>query len=806
MMKRFTRIFGLLVMLIPLIIFVSLRNSADADDPRIQKIIHQLSMFMDRCTQQKVYIHTDKDSYLAGETIWMKAYLIRTTSLLPDSISKDIYIELIDFNEQPVRNIILRNMNGFSHGDLTLSDTFPEGKYQIRAYTNWMRNFDKDFFFHKSIMIKNPNYENVITKGRLKDIKRFNRDLRKRETKYNIHFFPEGGYLVAKLPCKVAFKAVSGIGQAVKVSCILSDQKGHEVVSFKSQHEGMGSFEFTPQQKVKYMVKATFENGESEKYTLPQALETGVVMSVYSFANEDLVVNIRSNRSISENVASNEVILVGQAGGVIHYISKGEVRDKPVISKIPKRIFPEGISQLTLFDGRGEPICERLVFIDGQHDHEASLVHFATETIGDSVIGKLRLTSPEGDPVRANLSMVVSEALPEADDYNKETILTNLLLTSDLKGRIADPLYYFNKNNPDASHHLDLVMLTHGWRRFVWKEVLTNRFPATNYPLPGGISISGRITRDFFGIPVSNSKVILSILKTFNDKFETTTDSRGRFEFPMMNYEDTIDVKIEAFKPSGGKGVQIILSDTLVPDIPNESYPLFLNEVFDKQKLKANNRKEKLQFRKKLSEKPKDDEEETGKIHNTPNDVIQVGQDAESYSNILQYMQGKVPGVNISGNRVIIRGVNTIYGSTDPLFLLDGIPIDAGAVSSINPSDIKTIEILKGPEASIYGSRGANGVIAFYSHRGQFMKRGVIEFGMLGYHKAREFYTPDDSITSRDRDAHVPATLYWNPFVLTDSEGNATIRFKRKNSGKKMISTIEGISNSGELIHITSTP
>ena len=119
-----------------------------------------------------------------------------------------------------------------------------------------------------------------------------------------------------------------------------------------------------------------------------------------------------------------------------------------------------------------------------------------------------------------------------------------------------------------------------------------------------------------------------------------------------------------------------------------------------------------------------------------------MGEDASQYPNILQYMQGKIAGVQINGNSVIIRGINTFYGSTDPLFLLDGVPIDASVVTSLNPSDIEIIEILKGPEAAIYGSRGANGVIAFYSRRGHFMKRGVIEFGMLGYYRARDFYVP----------------------------------------------------------------
>jgi TonB-dependent SusC/RagA subfamily outer membrane receptor len=132
---------------------------------------------------------------------------------------------------------------------------------------------------------------------------------------------------------------------------------------------------------------------------------------------------------------------------------------------------------------------------------------------------------------------------------------------------------------------------------------------------------------------------------------------------------------------------------------------------------------------------------------------------------------------------------------------LDGVPIDASVVTSLNPSDIEIIEILKGPEAAIYGSRGANGVIAFYSRRGHFMKRGVIEFGMLGYYRARDFYVPAyNSWNYKPTDYNVPRTLYWKPYVMTDSEGIATIRFKNRLKILKYITTIEGMTSNGEIV------
>jgi hypothetical protein len=398
-----------------------------------------------------------------------------------------------------------------------------------------------------------------------------------------------------------------------------------------------------------------------------------------------------------------------------------------------------------------------------------------------------------------NLSLAVSESL--GDSENSGNIITNLLFTSDLKGRVDNPSYYFNKAEPDAKNHLDLVMLVNGWRRFVWKEILANHFPEILYSPSEGISVDGKITRDHFGIPIFNSKVRLTVMNSYNDQFETYTNKKGQFSFPNLDYEDSIDVKIEAFKPLGGKGVQIVLTDTAVPEISTKTFAAVQNEEFDKAKLKANNRRENLRIKGLYKEKP-EASNDIPKIHETPRDVINVGPDASEYSNILQYMTGKVAGVQITGNRVIIRGMGTLYGSTDPLYLMDGVPIDAGSVSAINPSDIATIDVLKGPDASIYGVQGSNGVIAFYSRRGTFMKRGVIEFGMLGYYKAREFYVPAyNSWNYKPTSYNIPRTLYWKSSIVTDSTGTATIKFRNQLNITKYSTTIEGLTLTGDLIH-----
>lgn len=797
-MKTFTTVRPVLFVFLPFLMLISLGNYSD-DDPRVNRIINQFQLYRIKCGQQKVYLHTDKDVYMTGETIWIKGYLLDAATLYPDSVSKDVYVELLNAEKKAISQQILKNVRGYSYGDIIINDTLREGNYQLRAYTNWMRNFDSDYFFYKTISVKNPNYENIVTPARIKEIKRFNKTQKREDEHYFITFFPEGGNLIAGLPCKLAFKAETGLGNPLQVKGTVVDAKGKEFATIESIHDGMGYFTFTPERGVKYHAKVTFENGKTKKFLLPAALSKGVAMSVDASSQDDIKVSIESNRSVSANIAENEVIVVGQSRGVITYISKGEITGKPVKSIIPKKLFPPGVAQIILFAGRGEPVSERLVFIKPEKD-QVNPVKLTTKSVDDSVFFNVSINSYGKWKGRSNLSLSVIENVPGQVSGNNENILTNLLLTSDLKGMIANPSYYFDRNNIDAGKHLDLIMLTHGWRRFVASDVIANKFPAMIYPKKGGLSISGRITRDLLRLPMPNNKVMLSVLKTYNDRFETKTDAKGFFEFPLSDYEDTIDIKLESFTPGGSKRGQIILEDTLTPGLMAKPYPFFYGEAYDKKKIKKNGKQEYRKFRE--NTKPLSDYDlYGGKIYGAPSNRLKVGNDASAYSNILQYMQGKVPGVTVEGNSVTIRGVNTILGSTEPLFLLNDIVISASAVPMLTPQDIDYIDILKGPEASIYGSRGANGVILFYTKHGSYIYRGVLDFSMLGYHKAREFYVPPyESWAYKPSDYKISRTIYWNPSVIPNSEGQAMLRFKKKFTVEKYTVIIEGIANDGEII------
>jgi TonB-dependent SusC/RagA subfamily outer membrane receptor len=412
---------------------------------------------------------------------------------------------------------------------------------------------------------------------------------------------------------------------------------------------------------------------------------------------------------------------------------------------------------------------------------------------------ELVVVDKDGNPIEGNVSLSVTEQ-SETNPF-AANIMNSLFFTSDIKGQVQNPGYYFDKSNPGMEQHRDLLLTTQGWRRFLWPDLLANRLPPVMHSASEGLTVGGIITRDFFGIPITNSKVRMTVLSAYNDEYETMTDNRGRFNFPDLDYEDTISIKIEAFKPTGGKGVLIILTDTVIPKVKTPTLAMLRNEVFPRDNIKRNMRQERIEFKRNYKGKPEPDIA-VPKIHSTPNDVIYVGQDAASYSNVFQYLQGRVPGVSVVGNKITIRGVNSFYLPTDPLYLLDGVPVESGTVGSLSPLDLSVIEILKGPEAAIYGSRGANGVIAFYTKRGRFMKRGVIDFGMQGYQKAREFYVaPYEKFGFLTSEHNVPKTAYWRPSIKTDNSGKAIVKFKKLPKTDNYNFVIEGLTPDGNIIY-----
>lgn len=765
-------------------------------DNRIEKIDYALAYYTDTYPQQKVYLHLDKPSYSYGDIIFFKAYLVSALNHTPDKLSTNLYVELINPEKAIIETKRLWVKDGFANGDFMIRDTMPEGLYQIRAYTNWMRNFAPEFYFTRNIQITNPVYKTHISPS---DSKRNRRILRRNKNKLkeiDFQFLPEGGNLVYGLTSTVGFKAINNAGKGTDVKGTVYNSEKNKIIEFSSLAKGMGRFSFKPEKGEKYY--AVIEsNDKSFKVDLPKPMETGIVIGVNNLSDGFIHIRLLSKKFKTDDRFANEVILIGQTRGHIYFSTIVDLSEDSAEIDIDKYLFPTGIAQLTVFSSRLIPVAERLVFIN-HHDFMSFKCKKPEKISKDSVLLRITSVNQDGYPVPADLSVsVLNYDNPEKDPFSY-SIVQYLNLISDLKGYVEDPSFYFSDTIPLAERALDNLMITQGWRRFDWNEVIAGRYQEMKYNVEKKITIEGKITREFFDLPLPDCEVRLSILNSYNDVFYARSAKDGSFKFDNLVYNDTVDVRIEANRPTGRKNLVIVLPETKQEPVSNFYGDFFLTTVSAR-----NNKVYRTKMHQETLKRMKEEEireanrnKITG-IYSKADNVIRSEDIPEGYNNVLQVLQGRVPGVDVQGQRVIIRGVKTFYGSTDPLYIIDGIPVDGvQSILNIPVQDVDRIEILKGPSTAIYGSRGANGVIAVYTKRGEFMVKGRIDFQMLGYATPRKFYVPEFDHIEDSKIRQI--TLNWVPDIKSEKNGQISIKQKLPENIGKITVIIEGLTEDGK--------
>ncbi len=738
--------------------------------------------------QQKVYLHLDKTRYRVDETLWYKAYVVDASSHKPDQRSTNLYVELINPSGFRVQTRLLKLDNGIARGDFSFNDTIPEGRYRIKAYTNWMRNLDEEFFYTHDVYISNPFFSTYADREAVQKVKKGARVAERQASRYDVSFHPEGGYLLSGVEARVAFKAVNDLGPGVDIRGELLDNKGNKILDFESLHAGMGSFTFTPAEGNSYKAVIYPENLREKSVNLPEAIDRGVSFTTDHLNSDNLTVNLITNIQPGEFPPNTRYFLVAHTRGIAKYSGEMDLNGERTLS-IPKSLFSQGITHLTLFNTASNPISERLVFIDNRTSLNVEVMpQKSLARKRENLNVNINVTDMDGNPVEGEFSLAVIKTnryLPE------DNILSNLLLTSDLKGHIEFPESYFDNRGVVLEKELDNLLLTQGWKRFDWTTVNLNINEEPEYNVEEGIVISGRITRELFSLPLRDIKVQLTILNEYNDTYVTRSDMDGNFSFRNLDYPDTVSVMVEAWRESGKKNLVIIMDQNL----PTRTKMNYLTEQYLK--------KPGEEGRWAVPEEEEDDDPyaedyiDFPRIHSEPNDVIIVTENMQNMQSVSQIIQGRVPGVMVSGNSVRIRGINSFYGGLDPLFLLDGIPVDAEFALSMPPYDVDRIEILKGPEAAIYGSRGANGVIAIYTKRGRFMKKGVVDFKMLGYYTPKEFYQPRYDIRPDENFEDIRTTLFWEPAISLDNKTDFNYSFYTSDVEGEYMIRIEGIDANG---------
>ncbi|HVM88597.1 MAG TPA: hypothetical protein VMT76_10460 [Puia sp.] len=771
-----------------------------------------MNVYAENFPQENVYVHFDKNVYNEGETVWYKAYVF--AGGFPSLISKNFYTELSDADG----NVLQRNaaplLESTAAGSFTLPKTIKNGHLHFRAYTAWMQNFDTAFVYEKDIRIANGKKDISVTPGK---------------EEVRMQFFPEGGYIIAGVDNNIAFKANDRFGQPVSVKGVIKDITGKELAKFSSEHDGMGSFLLNPGKSDSLVAVWTDNNGTQITTALPQVKNSGAVLRVLPAKGKILFSVARSSENDNGN---NQFIIIASMHQHLIYKAKINLRENFMSGgAIPVNQLPSGILQITLFSEEDMPLAERIVFVNNQEYEfaaEAVVTKKNTSKRGENVI---EITVP--DTLKANLSLSVTDALADGISANEDNIISRLLCTGDIKGYVHNPFYYFSNSSDSVVRHLDLVMLTHGWRRFKWEQLARGKMPVIKYFDQDHLILGV----DVFGVnPSSIAKdeslnVILKKRDSSTQILQVPHLSGGKFGLSGLVFYDTAKIyysfninrnlsNMAAVTFNNGliRQNRSIRPLTIAKDSWAAADSSLLNRnrfiieetqhnTFTNQNVKT---LEAVTVRGKTKSPAQllDEKYTSGLFSGGDGYSFDLVNDpfAQSAIDIFTYLQGKVAGlqINTTGATPSLQW----RGSTPGLFLNE-MQVDVSALRNIPVTDVAYIKVMRPGEASVLGG-SAGGAIAVYTKRGNEGRRnddnfkGLDRAQIIGYTLTKEFYSPDyrnidDQTTSED----TRSTLFWKPYILTDKDNRRfTIRFFNNDITKVMRLVMEGVNEDGKLARV----
>ena len=782
---------------------------------KAQKPEDFLNRWSDKSPIEKVYLHFDRDNYLAGEIVWFKAYLY--SDFYPDTISTTLYVELLNASSLVVSAKTLPVIFGNTKGQFELPDTLTAGNYYIRAYSTTMLNHSQDFLFQRSIYINGKKSAETISAG-------------KKTTK--IEFFPESGNFVAGLPNTIAFKVTDENGLPLDLKGIVKNEASDSIAEFNCYHDGMGMFDINPSKDVKYFIVLN-DDPSLTKYYLPAATVSGIVFRLMP-RQQGRYFELYQHMG---NPSLKPDYMIGQMQHRVVYKMKLNGDKSDINGFINTQQLNSGVLQITVFNKDGIPLAERLSFIDNKEYLQKAEIIF--DTVNFSGKGKNHFTLSFPDTVGGSFSMAVTDPYYSAETQRKENIISNLLLTSDLKGYINNPLYYFSAIADSASNAMDILMMTHGWRRFKWEALPGISSATLRYQDPGFITITGKVNIRDTKKPLFQKELFL-LQVPMEDSLNSSvqfmqTDEHGKFRIDSLVFFGKTKFFVNDVQEKNKKWLDIypdadsIITTFNLPGIDEKKFSartiaattsLSQRLAYDYDSiLKAKGQMLEgitLTIKKKSPLQQLEERYTSGLFSGVTDKTIDLVNTAEkiSQNNIFDYIQGRVAGIRIERNgfnyQLFFRQRLSMTGGSIPMILyLNEMLADAQMIATIPANQISMIKVF----SSFAGAQGngAGGVLAIYTKKGNDLSNALSSssgiFQYKGYSISKEFYSPDyagnkeDDTPSSQKDQRI--TLHWQPEITVDGvDTKVPVRFYSNDRSKEFKIIVEGMTSEGKMLFI----
>lgn len=775
---------------------------------------------------------------IVAYTNWMNnadlGYFFNKTITIGDAINNNLSTNIflqrttIDQTVKVSANICYKNDMGMPYGGKKViwlakknDETIARGK--VVTDKNGFANIS--FVNLKNVRLDSANivtnidigtYENLTSTFSLKAISAPN----------DMQFFPEGGSLLAGVQTKVAFKAIKPNGLGIDIKGVILDNNNTEVVKFKSSHLGMGAFDFTPEAGKTYTAKITCADGTLISPALPKVQTSGINLSLDNSDPDILGVKLKTDKLFLQKYKGQMFFILAKSEGLICFAATTQLTDMVYSASIPKNKFPTGILQVTLFAADGSPVTERIAFI--QHNNPLKLTISADKplyTTRQKV--KLTIGARKNDgPDEGNFSItVVDDAKVPYDENAETTILTNLLLTSDIKGYIEKPNYYFIHPNEKTVADLDVLLLTQGYHRYAYNGVLQGKYPPINFPAEQDIAITGTVSTST-GTPVAKGNVTLSMAGK-GITMNTPTDTNGRFKFTNLEFPDSTKVKLSARSKLNDSTVVITIDSNQAQRIPvnytkadeivNIDTVLHAYLINSKAQFKNTHILNEVVIKDTKIVKAHShlDDGRLATLQAQPDGFIK-GERLWGWNSFLNRLKQLAYGMAFDEGKQIFHVTHRLWSSDLPaLIFVDGTETNVSHLQALNANDIESVEVFLHDDLKVVNQRGVNwGVIVINMRKAEGKKVSLDELKSLlrkgnnityipkGYNAAKTFYSPRYDLPGEQLSpvADIRSTIYWNSNINTDkTTGTTSVEYFNADGTGTYRVIIEGIDKDGNL-------
>jgi hypothetical protein len=821
-----------------------------------QQIVTALDKLNTQRATEKIYIHFDKEYYVAGEIVWFKAYLYSNGR--PSTLSNNFYLQLINMDGNVISNKKYPVKGATVKGDIELPNTLSQGYYHIRALTPGMLNTNQDFFYSKNLYVFNPssNAAGKLSSPALPSL--------------SLQFFPESGPLVTDILSVIAFKATDSTGRPSNISGTIKSDDGTEITSFKTFYNGMGTVQFRPKAGKKY-IAAVKVNGQSGFYPLPEVEASGINLRVENEKGGKMFLLSRSKKGKDDY---NNLRILAEVNNLpvydmeINFDTYYSVRGHLLTDSLPS-----GILHFTVFDKDGKTLAERLTFLNNGGYESKAVIEI--EKKGMEAREENEFTINFSEKVQRSFSVSVTDA-ETSSSLSRENIISKLLLTDDLNGHIDNPAWYFqDKKDTVRETALENLMLTHGWSRYSWKKDNTREASDKKYKDSYLVSVSGKLndSKTNGPAPGGNLSIFLESEDSVNHNFDIPVRGDGTFTIDSLLFYGKAKFYY-AYKTAQGKEKPVnIFLDPQPVDIAVEAMPYKISEeeiAFSKATGETEGAAIYKRYRTggstvtetkelgavvveaKNTKRPLDivnDEYTSGMFTalgkenidniNQPNNdksvsvydylrnnIRQVQVQDNNFVNRKNFsisrsmtfvenrakekkiveLEGAAPGVADPGTLDRARAENAPGKQFVVALFMNESPTNADFLKTIRMDQVALIKFYD-PGFAGAASSGPGGAIAIYAKKDvqihtETDKQDHVVY--KGYSLTKEFYSPDYSLpVKQNLEEDIRTTLYWNPELYTDNNStNTRLKFYNNDFSKKLKIVVEGFDANGKLIHI----